>query len=267
LACSREQSSTAERSAAHQRIVSLNPTTTELIFALGGGSRLVGRSRWDAFPPEARAIADVGDALRPNIERILSVQPDLVVLYESPENVAAVDRLRAAGVEVLVLRIDLLEHLRRAIDTLGIVLGDTATARLVRDTVFARLDSVRAQTAGLDPPSVFIHVWDSPIITIGAGSFLHELVTIAGARNVYGDISGPSATVSLEDIVRRNPRYVLAGPITAEHLRGDARWRAIPAVREGRIAVFDTMIVGRPSVRVGEAALSFARLLHPETIR
>jgi ABC-type Fe3+-hydroxamate transport system substrate-binding protein len=266
FACARDAPRTPPRADAYRRIVSLNPTTTELLFALGAGDRLVGRSRWDVFPPEARAITDVGDALRPNLERVLSVKPDLVVVYESPENVAAVERLRSIGVDVLVLRIDLLADLRRAFDTLGVLLGDTAQARLVRDTVFASLDRVRAATQGLDRPSVFIHVWDSPIITVGSGSFLTELVYIAGGSNVYADIKGPSATVGLEDIVRRDPAYVLAGPITAQHVRSDPQWRAVPAVRAGRIAVFDTMKVGRPSVRVGEAALSLARLLHPGRI-
>jgi iron complex transport system substrate-binding protein len=263
VACAGEPRPERRGGAAHRRIVSLNPTTTELLFALGAAHRLVGRSRWDVFPPEARSIPDVGDALRPNVERVLAVQPDLVVMYASPENVAAVERLRSLGVEVLVLRIDLLADLRRAIDTLGVVLGDTGAARLVRDSVFASLERVRQATAGLERPTVFWHVWDSPIITVGSGSFLTELVAIAGGRNVYADITAASATVSLEDVVRRNPTYVLAGPVTAQQVRGDPQWRAVPAVRAGRIAVFDTMVVGRPSVRVGEAARSVARLLHP----
>jgi iron complex transport system substrate-binding protein len=264
-ACARERSQAAQGDG-HHRIVSLNPTTTELLFALGAGGRLVGRSRWDVFPPAALKITDVGDALRPNVERVLSVEPDLVVVYESPENAAAVERLKAAGVDVLVLRVDLLADLRRAIDTLGILLGDTTQAHLVRDSVFASLHRVRDYTNGLERPTVFWHVWDSPIITIGSGSFLTELVNIAGGRNVYEDIEAPSATVSLEDIVRRNPHYILAGPITAAHIRADPQWRAVPAVREGRVVVFDTMLVGRPSVRLGEAARSLGRLLHPGSV-
>ena len=265
-ACGRERRPAGANGAGYHRIVSLNPTTTELLFALGARARLVGRSRWDVFPPAARQITDVGDALRPNVERVLSVEPDLVVVYESPENAAAVERLRASGVEVLVLRIDLLKDLRRAFDTLGVLLGDTTQANLVRDSVFASLHRVRDATAGLERPTVFWHVWDSPIITLGSGSFLTELVTIAGGRNVYDDIKAPSATVSLEDIVRRNPHYILAGPITAAHIRADPQWRAVPAVREGRLIVFDTMIVGRPSVRLGEAARSLGRLLHPGSV-
>ena len=265
-ACGRERPQAGANGAGYHRIVSLNPTTTELLFALGARARLVGRSRWDVFPPAARQITDVGDALRPNVERVLSVEPDLVVVYESPENAAAVERLRASGVEVLVLRIDLLKDLRRAFDTLGVLLGDTTQANLVRDSVFASLHRVRDATAGLERPTVFWHVWDSPIITLGSGSFLTELVTIAGGRNVYEDIKAPSATVSLEDIVRRDPHYILAGPVTAAHIRADPQWRAVPAVREGRLIVFDTMLVGRPSVRLGEAARSLGRLLHPGSV-
>ncbi len=263
-ACAGERSDAAGRSGLPpRRIVSLNPTTTELIFALGAGSRLVGRSRWDVFPPAAIDVPDVGDALRPNVERVLATEPDLVILYESPENVAAVDRLRSAGVDALVLRIDLLAQLRHAIDTLGEVLGAAAEARVVRDSVFASLDRVRAATAGLARPSVFWHVWHSPIITIGSRSYLTQLIDIAGGRNVYGDLAAPSAPVSLEDVVRRNPDFVLAGPVSAQRIREEPRWRAVRAVRDGHVVVFDTMLVGRPSVRLGEAAHALARLLHP----
>ncbi|HJU75054.1 MAG TPA: helical backbone metal receptor [Gemmatimonadaceae bacterium] len=268
-ACSgveRAPADTAHTAGTPQRIVSLNPTTTELLFALGAGHRLVGRSRWDVFPDSAIQVPDVGDGLRPNVEQVLSVNPDLVILYESIENVTAVDRLRAAGVQTLVLRVDLLQDLRRAFDTLGILLGDTARARLVRDTVFASLDRVRTATRGLDRPTVFWHVWHSPIITIGSRSYLTELVDIAGGRNIYADLNVPSAPVALEDVVRRDPDFVLAGPTTADRIRSAAQWRSVRAVRDGRIAVFDTMLVGRPSVRVGEAARSLARLFHPGRI-
>jgi iron complex transport system substrate-binding protein len=246
-----------------QRIVSLNPTTTELLFALGASQRLVWRSRWDVFPAAALAIPEVGDAMRPSVERVLAVDPDLVILYESGENAAAAERLREAGIPLLVLRIDRLAELRRAIDTLGVLLGDTTSAALLRDSVFASLERVRAATADLPRPGVFWHVWHSPLMTIGSGSFLHELVEIAGGRNVYADLEAPSAPVTLEDVVRRDPDVILSGPTTAQRLRTSPQWRSVRAVREGRVAVFDTMIVGRPSVRVGEAAHELRRLLHP----
>jgi ABC-type Fe3+-hydroxamate transport system substrate-binding protein len=114
---------------------------------------------------------------------------------------------------------------------------------------------------------VFIPTWDRPIIAIGGGSFMSELLDIAGARNVYADLSAPSATVTIEDVVRRNPDIVLVSPTSAATIRTSARWRAIPAVRAGRVLVYDTTLVSRPSVLLGAAARSLAELFHPGSVR
>lgn len=250
-----------------RRIVSLNPTTTEVLFAIGAGSRLVGRSMYDAFPESALAVPNLGAALRPNVEAIIGAKPDLVVLYASQDNRAAAERLRQAGIATVALRIDSIAQFERDTRLLGRLTGDSARAAAVVDSVRATLDRVRLATQSLPHPTVFFHTWDRPLITIGGGSFLNELVNIAGARNVYADLSGPSAIVTVEDVVRRNPDFVLASPITAASLRADPRWQALPAVRAGRVLAFDTTVVGRPSVTLGAAARSFADLLHPGAVR
>lgn len=250
--------------AAPARIVSLNPATTELFFALGAGDRLIGRTRYDLYPPEALALPALGDGMRPNVEAVLGARPDLVVLYASAENRDAAARLRAAGVPTLALRIDRIAHFRRAVVTLGRLLGDTARAHIVADSVDRTLARVRSLTDGRPRPTVFWKVWDTPLIAIGGGSFLTELVEIAGAANVYGDDARPSLTVTIEDVVRRDPDAVLAGPESAARLRAAPAWRALRAVREGRVLIVDTTLVGRPGVRLGEAAVHLARLLHPE---
>ena len=247
-----------------ERIVSLNPTTTEILFTIGAGQRVIGRSRWDLYPPEVVRVPELGDALRPSVETILAARPDLVVLYASADNRPAAERLRAAGIATVGLKIDRIEEFVAATRLLGGLTGDTATARTVADTVVATLDSIRARTAALDRPTVFWHIWDAPLITIGSGSFLHELVQIAGGENVYGFAEDISPAVSLEDVARRDPRFVLAGPDNAENLRRSPGWQSVAAVREGRILVVDTTLVARPSVKLGEAAASLARLLHPE---
>lgn len=249
-----------------RRIVSLNPTTTEILFAIGAGDRLVGRSRWDLYPAAARAVPELGDAIRPSVETILAARPDLVVLYASADNRAAAERLRAAGIATLGLKIDLIEEFDHATRLLGQLTGDSARAATVADTVLATLDSVRARTAALPRPTVFWHIWDAPLITIGRGSFLHQLVEIAGGENIYAFSTDVSPAVSLEDVARRDPRYVLAGPDNAGTLRSSPAWRAVPAVSAGRILVVDTTIVARPSVTLGAAAASLARLLHPELL-
>jgi ABC-type Fe3+-hydroxamate transport system substrate-binding protein len=250
-----------------RRIVSLNPTTTEVLFAIGAGSRLVGRSTYDAFPESALAVPNLGAALRPNVEAIIGAKPDLVVLYASQDNRPAADRLRQAGIATVALRIDSIAQFERDTRLLGRLTGDSARAAAVVDSVRATLDRVRAATRSLPHPTVFFHTWDRPLITIGGGSFLNELVDIAGARNVYADLPGPSGIVTVEDVVRRNPDFVLASPITAANLRADPRWQALPAVRANRVLAFDTTVVGRPSVTLGAAARSLADVLHPGAVR
>lgn len=253
--------------AAPQRIVSLNPTTTELLFALGAGKRIVGRTSWDLFPVEARNVPDMGPGLRPNMEAVLGAHPDLVILYASNDNRASTQRLRAAGINTLSFKIDSIAQFKRAAAILGMVLRDSVRAATVLDSVTRSLETVRTATASLTRPRVFWHVWDAPPITIGAGSYMNELTQIAGATNVYGDLPDASPTVSIEDIVKRNPDFMLAGPEGAASMRRDARWQQVPAVRAGRILVLDTMLVARPGVRLGEAAWSLARMLHPAELK
>jgi iron complex transport system substrate-binding protein len=248
------------------RVVSLNPTTTEIVFAIGAGSRLVGRSHWDSWPDSARFVPDLGPAVRPNVETVIAARPDLVLLYASADDRPAAARLRDAGIPVAALRIDRVADFRRAVRDLGALLGDSIRAAAVVDSVSATLERVRAATAPLPKVSVFMVAWENPIITIGRGSFLDTLLEIAGARNVYHDFAAASPTVTLEDVVARDPDVVLASPDSRRRLLADPRWRAVRAVRAGRVLAFDTTVVGRPSVVMGMAAVSLARLLHPGSL-
>jgi ABC-type Fe3+-hydroxamate transport system, periplasmic component len=253
--------------AAPTRIVSLNPATTEILFTLGAGSRLIGRTKYDLWPDSAKLIPALGDGIRPNVEVVLGTHPDLVILYASQDNRPAAERFRSAGVNTLSLKVDHIADFRRTVSLLGAILHDSARARIVVDSVQSTLDRVQAATKGSSRPTVFWHIWDAPLITIGAGSFMNELVDIAGARNVYADIKGPSGEISLEDVARRDPDFILAGPIGARQIESDSRWRIVRAARDRKIFVVDTLLVARPSVRLGEAAISLANLFHPGTVR
>lgn len=253
--------------AAPARIVSLNPATTDLLFALGAGGRLVGRTQWDLYPDSAKFVADLGTGLRPNIEAVLGVKPDLVVLYASQDNRNAARQLRAAGVNTISLKIDHIVDFHHAARLLGRVVGDSARGAAVSDSVAHTIARVRAATRALPKRRVFWHIWDAPLITIAAGSYMNELITVAGGENIYGEMPDPSPTVSIEDVLKRNPDYIISGPEGAIKIRSDARWSAAPAVKAGRVLIADTTLVGRPSVRLGEAAVSLAELLHPGALR
>ncbi|HYD52909.1 MAG TPA: helical backbone metal receptor [Gemmatimonadaceae bacterium] len=244
------------------RIVSLNPTTTEALFAMGAGARLVGRSHWDQWPAEAQRLPDLGPGIRPNLEVILAARPDLVLLYASADNRPVATRLRAAGIATYSSKVDAIAAFREMLRTLGALTGDTARARVVVDSVDRTLAAVRARTVGRAGPRVLLPAWESPLLVIGGGSHMSELVEIAGGRNVYGDTREPSPQVAFEDVVRRDPDVLLTSPAGLRRILASPQWRALRAVREGRAFAYDTMVVGRPSVTMGAAAANLASLLH-----
>jgi ABC-type Fe3+-hydroxamate transport system substrate-binding protein len=249
------------------RIVSLTPATTEILFALGAGDRLVGRDQYSHWPDSAERVPDLGPGLRPNIEAVLAARPDLVLLYASEDNRTAAQRLRQAGIATAAYKVDRIEQFDSLTRQLGRMIGDSARGARVADTVKHTLDSVRALTRSAPRVSVVMPTWDRPLIVIGGGSFMSQLVEIAGGRNVYDSSASPSPSVTFEDVMRRNPDAVLVGPERAAIVRTSATWRGLPAVRRGRVLVLDTSLVLRPAVRLGEGAVSLARLLHPELRR
>lgn len=233
------------------RVASLAPSTTELLFAIGAGPLVVGRTTWCDWPPAAAAVTNLGDGLAPNIEAILTVRPDLVVLYRSPRNAAAAERLRGLGVPTVQLRTDTFDDLARNAELLGRAVGVADSARGVTahlQSALAQLDR-RQDSPG---PRVLILAWDQPPMTIGRGSFQHELVELAGGRNIFADLEAPSAPVSLEAIAARNPDLILissASPTFASR----PEWQVVPAVRARRFIVVQGSEFSRPSPRAPDA--------------
>jgi ABC-type Fe3+-hydroxamate transport system substrate-binding protein len=212
-------------------------------------------------------VKNLGPGIRPNVEAVLSEKPDLVLLYGSGDNRSAARRFRQAGIVTVAFKVDRIEQFDRVTRLLGRIIGDSARGAFVADTVRRTLDSARALTRGLPRPTVVMPAWDSPLLVIGGGSFLNQLVEIAGGRNVYDSTSAPSPAVAFEDIVRRDPDFILTSPESAQRLKQRARWRALRAMRSGAILLIDTNVVVRPAVRLGEGAMSLVRLLHPEVKR
>jgi len=236
------------------RIVSLAPSVTEILFDLGVGDRVVGRTRWCDAPPEALEVTSVGDGLEPNVEVILGQQPDLVVFYSAVSNEPAIAQIESLGISTLSVRTDRLADLERATRLLGRFTGTTERA----DSLIAELEVDLAQLEESRPrdsiPHVLILAWDNPPIVIGEASFLHEIVELAGARNVFEDVDRPSLRVSIEAIVERDPDLVLVTADSALTNRVDrAEWRAVPAIRDQRFFMVVGNEYSRPSFRAPSA--------------
>lgn len=255
-----------------QRIVSLSPATTELVWALGAGPQLVGRTRWCDYPEAARAVPDVGDGIPPNLEAVLAQRPDLVLLYRSGQNIDAARRLREAGIAVLQLDFNRLADVPRLALLLAPLLGRAATSDSLARTFESALTAASVQRDSTCPsdratacPSVLLLAWDQPPIAIGSGSFQGEILERAGGRNLFADLTVPSATVSIEAIAARDPDLVLVGDSSLPRIAGRPEWQVVRAVRDRRFVQFGLPAFGRPSPRAPEviralrAALAGAR--------
>ena len=236
-----------------RRIVSLSPSLTELLFAIGAGDRVVGRTRWCTYPPEVRAIPSVGDGLDPNLELILARAPDVVVFYHTGANAAAIERLRQVGVSTISVRMDRLADVPVAARLLGGVLGTSRQGDSLAAAFDAELQRRRSVPAD-SGPAVLVLTWDAPPIVIGGGSFLTELLALAGTHNVFGDLPQPSVAVSLEAIAARNPDILLLAGSAPPAFVDRPEWQAVRAVRERRFARVDGSEYSWPSPRSLAAA-------------
>jgi ABC-type Fe3+-hydroxamate transport system substrate-binding protein len=242
------------------RVVSLNPVSTELLVAAGRARQLVGRTHWDRYPADAILVPDLGNGIGPNVEVVLAARPDLVVLYASPANRAAATALRSAGIRTLSIRTDRVADLTRLANAYTSVTGDSAV-RQVADSVLRSVEAVRALPRPTIPPRVVWRIGEPPLFVAGQASFLGELIELAGGTNAFGDVAAASPQVSVEEVARRAPDVLLTGPAGAARMATTPAWRAVAAVRAGRLVIVDTALVGRPGVRLGEAARHVRRLI------
>lgn len=242
-----------------RRIVSLLPSFTELLFAVGAGERLVGRTAWCDYPPAARAVPNVGDGIPPNVEVVAARRPDLVVLYHSGPNMAAARQLEQLGIAVVLIDLNRLEDLGPAARILGRLTGREPAG----DSLAASLDSIARAPLPAPITSLAFVVWDNPPIVIGAGSYLDRLAALAGARNVFHDLTAPSAQVSLEAIAHRDPRFVavLDDLAAAPAFAARPEWQAVAAVRERRLLTLAGGLFGRPGPRAAEAVRRLRSLI------
>jgi ABC-type Fe3+-hydroxamate transport system substrate-binding protein len=238
----------------------LLPTFTEILFDIGAGDRVVGRTTWCDYPPAALAVPSVGDGMPPNIESVAAQKPDLVVLYNSGQNVTAAGQLERIGIRTVLLDMNRLEDLGPATRALGRLTGLEQRA----ESLASAMDALLHQPPPTSTTStVAFVVWDNPPIIIGRGSYLDQVATLAGARNVFQDVTAPSSQVSLETIAARDPDWiaVLSDSAVTPAFAKRREWRAVRAVREGHFLLLRGSLFGRPGPRSGQAVKELRALL------
>jgi iron complex transport system substrate-binding protein len=248
------------RTPAH-RVVSLIPATTELLFAIGAGGDVVGRSTWCDYPAEASRVPNLGDGINPNIEAILAARPDLVVLYNSAQHAGVSARLRGLGVPTLRINTDRLADVGRVGRLLGRLTGRTRAA----DSMAAVFDTALAAATISPPPggrpTVLLLVWEQPPMTIGRGSFLNELVERAGGENLFADVTASAGPVSIEAVAARDPDFIFTTTDGPSSFAGRPEWQVVRAVRQRRFLRVSGSEFNRPGPRSPLAIRELARRL------
>jgi iron complex transport system substrate-binding protein len=261
-----------------RRIVSLVPATTEMLFVIGAGDRIAGVSNYDRFPPEATRLPKVGGLLDPDVERLLSLKPDLVIVYDTQTDLKR--QLERAGVPIFRYVHRGLPDITETMRALGDRIGMKAAADAAASRIEQQLAAIRARVAGRPrPKTLLIFGRDSGTlrhIDASAGyGFLHDVLELAGGSDVLGDLQKQSVEMSTEMILTRAPEVILelhyGDSLKPERFDAERRvWNAlpsVPAVRNNRVFLLggDEFVV--PGPRIVIAADRFARTLHPESFK
>lgn len=260
------------------RIVSTSPSITETLYALGLGPRVVGVTTFCTHPPEARSKPKVGTFLDPDYERILQLKPTLVLVIKNPVGVTG--RLRSLGIKAEELDMDNIQSVLDSIAQIGRLTGSESSARRLADSLRRDLDAVRSAAAGKNRTSVLFLVGRAPgtlqsMVGAGPGTFLDELLRLAGGTNILASSPIQYPKVSLEQILASDPDVIIDMGDYAHATGADekrrreelALWRVygrLKAVRSGRVHAVTNSHFVVPGPRMNAAARDFLRYLHPE---
>lgn len=239
-ACASRPPASPPTPAPGQRIVSLTPSLTELLFDLGAGSQVVGVTRNDSYPAAVKELPKVGD-MQIDFEALLALRPTLVV-YDAGFNKEQGQRLQSLGVNTLELKSTSLQGLEEALRALGQATGRTPEAHRLLAVWKERLEAIRAGAS--QHPTVFVEVWGQPLMTAGSGTYVDELVTLAGGRNAYGDRPG-YLTITPESLLQKNPDLLILTVSTEGEARQRPGWGAL----KGRLHRIESDLLVRPTLR------------------
>ena len=253
----------------YQRIVALAPSITEILFTLGLGDRVIGVTQHCNYPPEASTRARVGSYVDLNIEKILSLKPDLAIATADGNERGSVERLLGFGIPVLVTNPKNLNQVYETIRSIGRVTRKEEKAETLVRSLKQRADRIILACSKLDHPRVFLQINENPLITVGKETFHNNLIQLAGGINISGQETIKYPTYSLEQVLRLNPEVILItsmerGALAELKKKRWEQWKQLSAVAHHRIYILDSDLLDRPSPRLVDGLEALARAIHPE---
>ncbi|UCF21908.1 MAG: cobalamin-binding protein [Ralstonia sp.] len=244
-----------------QRVISLAPHATELLFAAGGGARIVGTVAYSDYPSSARDIPHVGDNRALDLERIAALKPDLVVVWRHGNAQKQTDRLRALGIPLYFSEPHRLADIPRSIEVLGTLLDTRASAHDAAQQFRQQADALRHRYASRPPVTVFFQVWEQPLMTLNGQHVFTDMLALCGGRNVFAGEPLLVPTVSTEAVIAANPEVLLTASMGAtqgnrpvDTLEPWKRWTSLLAVQRGNLFTVNGDLINRPGPRLMEGA-------------
>jgi iron complex transport system substrate-binding protein len=250
-----------------ERIVSLVPSVTETLFALGVGDEVVGVSSYDDYPPEVMKLARVGTFLTPNLEAIAALRPTIVIGRGISSNQRELRALRAIGYEILIVEDDSLAQIEQSIRQIGARVHKERQAEAIIAGIEANVNEVRARVHQFPEQRTLMLVGHQPIVAVGPGTFLDDLFKIARAENIADVAAQQWPHLSIEFIVAMRPQVIIDGQMGNDPQSPNRFWDAypmIPAVKNHRVVGYPEDPTLHPGPRVGTTLLMIAKLVHPE---
>ena len=244
-----------------QRVISLAPHATELVYAAGGGAKLVGTVTYSDYPPAAQAVPRVGDNKALDLERIAALKPDLIVVWRHGNAERQTDALRALHIPLFFSEPKHLDDVATSLRQLGTLLGTAAVADTAAASFSRDIAALRARYAARAPVTMFFQVWDRPLTTLNGAHLFNEVITLCGGRNVFAALKPLAPSVTDEAVLAANPEAIVT--TSAGATRSDAplpslaRWRAWPAltaVARNNLFAIDGDLLTRPSPRIAQGA-------------
>ncbi|NML30929.1 cobalamin-binding protein [Paraburkholderia sp. G-4-1-8] len=244
-----------------QRVISLAPHVTELLYAAGGGSKIVGAVSYSDYPPEAKQLPRVGDNKALDLERIVALKPDLIVVWRHGNAQRQLDRLRELHVPLFFSEPHHLDDVASSLTRLGQLLGTSATADAAASAYRDDIARLRARYAQRPAVGVFYQVWDKPLMTLNGEHMLSDVIALCGGRNVFANLQPLVPTVSTEAVLAANPEVIVtAAPgatrpdTTLPQLDTWRAWPRLAAVANNNLFAIDGDLINRPAPRIAQGA-------------
>jgi len=257
-------------SAAPEKIVSLAPSITEIIYFLGLGDTLVGVTRFSYFPEQAREKPNIGAYTDINLEKVVTLDPDLVIATADGNKRADIGMLNEAGIPVYVVNPRRVHQILEAVERIGVICGIPHRAKVRVGSLRKRVARVKEAVNEAERPLVLLVINAKPLMSVNRSTTHHDIIQLAGGRNLAADQPITYPRLNLEEVIRRRPEVIIVSSMerSGEHekiRREWFRWTSIPAIQNRRVHVINSDLIDRAAPRIVKGLEEMAKLIHPET--